>query len=121
MTGYHHLSGYGEFMDKVEHVRVGGLMEFYVDETKAIFRVASPLTPDKWEESIHRRPSSISVIRNQICLLREVSGVEDLGDERIPDDEVVEMCLACGGVGFNEDEDGNQITCTVCNGTGGCF
>lgn len=117
MADHHHLSGYGEFIDKVEHVRVGGLMEFYADESKAIFRVASPLTPDHWEESIYHRAPSISLIRNQICMLREVSGVEDLGDARIPDD-VLEMCLACGGVGWNEDEDGNQITCTVCDGEG---
>lgn len=121
MTGYHHLSGYGEFMDKVEHVMVGGRMEFYVDEVKAIFRVASLLTPDLWEVSIYRRPAAVSVIRNQISMLREVSGVEDLGDERIPDDDALEMCLACGGVGSNEDEDGNQITCRECNGTGGWF
>ena len=114
---YQHLSGYGEFIDQVEHVRVGGLMEFYADESKAIFRVASPLTPNHWEESIHRRPSSISLIRNQICMLREVSGVIDLGNERIPND-ILDMCLACGGVGWYEDDEGNQITCTVCDGEG---
>ncbi len=117
MAATHYLSGYGEFEDKVEHLLVGGLMEFYVDEKKAIFRVANPLTPTQWDESIHRRPSSISVIRNQICMLREVSGVQDLGDTRIPDD-ILEMCIACGGVGWYEDQEGNQITCTVCDGEG---
>ncbi len=118
MAATHHLAGYGQFEDVVSHVRVGGFIEYYVDDNKAIFRVTSFLDSSQWEESVYRRPAAMSIIRNQISLLREMSGVEDLGHERIPD-TTLDLCLACGGVGFNEDQDGNQIDCPECEGQGG--
>ena len=66
-----HLSGYGEFIEKVEHVRVGGRMEFYVDEVKAIFRVASLLTPDQWDVAIYRDPAVIAAFRTLSQMIRE--------------------------------------------------
>ena len=66
-----HLSGYGEFIDKVEHVGVGGRMEFYVDEVKAIFRVASLLTPDHWDVAIYRDPAVIAASGILSQMIRE--------------------------------------------------
>ncbi len=66
-----HLSGYGEFIDKVDHVRVGGRMEFYVDDVKAIFRVASLLTPDHWDVAIYRDPAVIAAFGTLSQMIRE--------------------------------------------------
>jgi hypothetical protein len=117
MADYAHLAGYGEFDDVVAHVRIAGFMELYADKKKAIFRVASSTDPSLALESVYRRPEIISTIYNQICMLREVNGVVDLGTDPIIDRELA-MCGACGGVGWNEDADGNQIDCEWCHGEG---
>ncbi len=117
MADFEHLIGYGSFYDTVSHIMIGGSIELYADPEKAIWRVTSPVDPLRTERVVFRRPPVVSSMHILISVMREVAGVVDLGHAILSDPELA-MCTACSGVGFNEDEDGNQITCRECQGEG---
>lgn len=117
MVGYEYLSGYGDFEDGVRHIRIGSHLEYYVDDRKAIFRTAVPENAKGWQERVFTHPVAMRTMRQQIEMLRNAPGVEDLGEGRLEDD-VIYICPACGGAGWYEDEEGNRKDCRICEGFG---
>ena len=117
--GFAHLSGYGEFDDRTQHVRVGRTLEYYVDDVKAIFRVAVQKNGRivAWRERVFTQLYQRQAIRIQISMLLMSDDVEDLGSERIRD-EGREMCTHCDGYGTIADMDGDNVMCTWCDGVG---
>jgi len=117
MAGYEHLIGHVALQDTVNHILVQSGVELYTDAEKAIIWLSNPGNPELNQRIVFRRPPAVASITILICAWREVQGAIDLGKERIPDIERV-FCMACGGVGWYEDEDGNQLDCEVCDAQG---
>lgn len=117
MAGYEHLIGHVAFQDTVNHILLQSGVELYTDETKAIIWLSNPHRPELNQRLVFRRPPAISSFTILICAWREVQGAIDLGKDRIPDIETV-FCVACGGVGWYEDGDGNQVDCAICETKG---
>lgn len=117
MAGYEHLVGHVAFQDTVNHILLQSGVELYTDESKAIIWLSNPHRPELNQRLVFRRPPAISSFTILICAWREVQGAIDLGKDRIPDLEAT-FCTACGGVGWYEDADGNQIDCEVCAAKG---
>lgn len=119
MAAVAYLSGYGEFEDRIEHVRVGRDIEYYVDDHKAIFRVA--MYRDDvfvaWRERAFHQPVQRQMMRIQIAMVRMGDAVTDLGSAPITDGER-EICTHCDGFGTVEDVDGANVICTWCEGVG---
>lgn len=119
MTAIAYLSGYGEFEDRIEHIRAGRYYEYYVDEHKAIFRVAV-VKDDQiiaWRERIFTQPVNRQSIRIQIAMLRMSDDVTDLGSQPIEDDGR-QICPNCQGFGTKTDMDGDEMMCNWCEGVG---
>jgi len=117
MAGFEHLVGHVAFQDTVNHILLQSGVELYTDEGKAIIWLSNPEHPELNQRIVFRRPSAVTSITILICAWREVQGAIDLGKDRIPDIELA-FCAACGGVGWYEDEDGNQIDCETCETKG---
>ena len=117
MAGFEHLVGHVAFQDTVNHILLQSGVELYTDEGKAIVWLSNPQHPELNQRLVFRRPPVVSSFTILICAWREVQGVVDLGKDRIPDIEIA-FCTACGGVGWYEHSDGNQVDCDVCETKG---
>jgi hypothetical protein len=117
MAAFEHLIGHVSFYDVVNHIMVGGTMELYADRKKAIVWITNHEHPERNDRIVFRQPPVVSSYHILICSLRDVQGTVDLGKDPIAEPELA-MCVACSGVGWNNDEDGNEITCERCNGEG---
>jgi hypothetical protein len=114
---HEHLVGIVAFKDLVNHVLLQSGAEFYTDREKAIIWLSNPQHPELNQRLVFRKPAVVSAYTILICAWREVQGVIDLGKELIPDIER-EFCVACGGAGWFEDGDGNQVDCEICETKG---
>lgn len=119
MTAESYLLGFGILGDGVQHIRFRKDFEMYVDDRKAILRVAAYRDGEFafWREQVFTHPIQRQMKRKEIAMLLMSDEVEDLGSERIELDGR-QMCDQCDGFGTKTDMDGDDMKCAYCDGQG---